>query len=146
MQTSSPAVTTSSPTPSATPVEAQVEAAVRAYYAELTRAVRTSDSRGLKDLMSKGCPCYQSVHIVDDNKRRGRSGPGANIDVKSVKIHDVIAQSAGAVVAYRVRAYDLVDNGGRSVLHIKARDYRVDLSFIAKDEEWILTNSFNLAA
>jgi hypothetical protein len=137
---------TPTPTPSVTPVDQQIEAAVRAYYAELVRATKTNDTTGLTLLVNKACPCYKSVRTIQDNRRRGRSGPAAHITVDKVDPHDLIGITAGAVVAFRAAAYNLVDRQGNVVTHIRARSYRVDLSFVSTDGAWILHNVFNLAA
>jgi hypothetical protein len=146
VKTSTPTVQTTTPTPTPTPVEQQVEDAVRAYYAELVRATQTNDTARLALLVSRGCPCYRSVEIIQDNRRRGRSGPGAAITVERVRAHDVISHTAGALVVFRAAAYDLVDRQGKVVGHVHAKSYRVDLSFVSTDEMWILNNVFNLAA
>ncbi|MGZ4609691.1 MAG: hypothetical protein ACXV2H_05495, partial [Actinomycetes bacterium] len=89
MQTSSPAVTTSAPTRSATPVEAQVEAAVRAYYAELTRAAQTNDTTELKRLLNRTCPCYRAVRVIEAGATRGETTPDAAWHLDRVRVHDV---------------------------------------------------------
>jgi hypothetical protein len=146
--TSTPTVQTSTPTPTptVTPVDQQIAAAVRAYYAELIHATQTNDTTGLTLLVSRACPCYNSVRIIQDNRRRGRSGPAAAITVDQVKPHDVIGITAGAVVAFRAAAYNLVDKRGTVLSRIGARSYKVDLSFVSTNGAWILHNVFNLAA
>lgn len=146
VKSSTPTVESRTPTPSPTPVEQQVEAAVRAYYAELVRAKQTNDTAKLTLLVSKACPCYRSVGIIQDNRRRGRSGPDAQIKVEDVNTHDVIGDTAGAVVAFRAAGYNLVDRKGHVVSRIRARSYKVDLSFVSTNGAWILHNVFNLAA
>ncbi len=146
----SPTPTTSSasptPTPTETPVKQQVKIAIRAYYAELTHAVRTGDSTALKRIVSPRCPCYRSVEVIERNKRQGRTGPSASISVRRVSVHDVAGVTAGAMVSYRVHAYDLVDEHDDVVSHIAARSYHADLSLVHRNAAWILNNVFNLAA
>ena len=146
VETPTPSVQSNTPSPTATPVEQQVEAAVRAYYAELAHATQTNDTTRLSLLLSKGCPCYNSVRIIQDNRRRGRSGPDAQINVVKIDPHDVIGKTAGVVVEIRAATYDLVDKQGDVVSHIRARSYKVDLSFVSTNDAWILHNVFNLAA
>jgi hypothetical protein len=146
VKTPTPTVESSSPTPTETPVDQQVEAAVRAYYAELVRATQTNDTTRLTLLVSRGCPCFKSVRIIKDNRRRGRSGPDAQIKIEDVQPHDVIAKTAGAVVAFQTAPYNLIDRQGNVVSHVRARSYKVDLSFVSTGGVWILHNVFNLAA
>jgi hypothetical protein len=61
--TPTPTSSSASPTPS-TP-EQEIEAAVRAYYAELQRAAQTNDTSVLKTMSTKGCPCYRPVRVID---------------------------------------------------------------------------------
>jgi len=146
VKTPTPTVASSTPAPTPTPVEQQVEVAVRAYYAELTRATQTNDTTKLSLLLSKGCPCYKSVKIIQDNRRRGRSGPDADISVENIEPHDVIGHTAAAIVEIRAATYDLVDTKGNVVSHVRARTYRLDLSFVSTNDAWILHNIFNLGA
>lgn len=134
----------SAPSPTATPVEAQVEAAVRAYYAELARAVRTGETGGLKERVRRSCPCYGSVRSIDRLASKNQSAPKAHIEVSSINVHDVIARSAGAEVSYDVPSYDLVERNGTVVSHIPARRDHVDLSLVSDGGAWMITNVFNL--
>jgi hypothetical protein len=137
---------TSAPTPTATPVEQQVEAAVRAYYAELTRAIRSGDADTLATLSAKTCPCWGSVQGIRKLASKGQRSPKAQIVLRAVKVHDVIARSAGAEVTYHVSSYDLVDSKGAVVTKVPARSDHIDLSLISMQGRWVLTNVFDLEA
>src|SRR3954470_20944028 len=67
--TATPTSTTASPTP--TTPQAQIEAAVRAYYAELTKAAQTLDTTEIAKRSTKGCPCYGVVRGIDEIRRKG---------------------------------------------------------------------------
>lgn len=144
VDTPTPSVQSSTPSPTATPVEEQVEAAVRAYYAELTRAIQTGDTSRLRGMLLKNCPCYGSVSSIDKLAAKNQQAPGAQIDVVGLKAHDVIAQSASAEVSYTVTAYNLIGQGGNVLNHIAARRDHVDLSLIRRDNGWLVANVFNL--
>jgi hypothetical protein len=144
ISTSTPKVTSASPTPTETPVESQVEAAVRAYYAELTKAIATGDTTRLKATMRPSCPCYRSARSIDGLAAKRQRAPDARIKVVEVKVHDVIAKTAGAEVSYDVSAYDLVKAGGSVVSHIPRRQDHVDLSLVIADDSWVVANVFDL--
>jgi hypothetical protein len=140
-----PASTTSTPSPSPTSTEAQIEAAVRAYYAELTRASQTLRTDELKSLVDKNCPCYGSARSIDETSARGESTPQAAWRVRSVRVHDVLGKTAAAEVKYDVSAYEVFNSAGDKVRGFPARTRHVDLSLVYFDDAWILSNVFNLA-
>src|SRR5215203_2157406 len=59
----SPTPTTTSASPD-TPEE-EVEAAVRAYYAELTRAAQTNETEQLRAMVTRRCPCYRPIRVIE---------------------------------------------------------------------------------
>jgi hypothetical protein len=132
------------PSPSATSPEQQVEAAVRTYYAELTKAAQTNDTTRLKQLMDESCPCYGAVRAIDSDATKGRSTPKARWTVVSVNVHDLAGATAAAEVSFDVNAYNLVDKDGTVISRVAARRDRVDLSFGKRQDAWILANVFNL--
>jgi hypothetical protein len=127
-------------------VEQQVEAAVRAYYAELTRAAQTNDTTRLKSMIDKNCPCYRAVRVINAGARRGESTPDAAWTLKSVRVHDITGVAAVAEVKYRVTAYDVISRSGGVVDHIGRRRSHLDLSLIEKSDRWIVANVFDLEA
>ena len=139
-----PPPTTMSPNPSPTSTEAQVEAAVRAYYAELTKASSSNDTSALKRLVQRGCPCYQPITVIDKGAARGERAPDAAWKVKSVRVHDVLGKTAAAEVKYHVTAYDVLDASGKVVTHIGPDNSHLDLSLVESSEGWILSNVFDL--
>ncbi|HEU4911516.1 MAG TPA: hypothetical protein VFV76_06430, partial [Actinomycetes bacterium] len=72
-----PSAASSSAVPTPDTPEEQVEAAVRAYYAELTRAAQTNDTSRLRTMTTKGCPCYRAVKVIENNEAKGRTTPAA---------------------------------------------------------------------
>jgi predicted lipid-binding transport protein (Tim44 family) len=144
VRTSTPSVQSSTPTPTATPVEQQVEAAVRAYYAELTRAAQTNDTSTLKTMLRKSCPCYRAVRVIDTGARQGETTPGAKWTLDSVRVHDITGRAAVAEVNYRVSAYDVLDKSGNVIDHIDTRSNHFDLSLVQSGTPWIVANIFDL--
>ncbi len=141
---SSPTVTTSSPSPTPTSVEAQVEAAVRNYYAELEQAIRTNDTTRLKQLALETCPCYGSVRSIDKAAKEQQQTPDVRITVVKVAVHDVEGKTAAADVAYDVNGYNVLSKDGEVISRVPARKDRLDLSFVRPGEQWLLANVFNL--
>src|SRR4051812_23010987 len=138
-----PTSTTASPTP--TTPEAQIEAAVRAYYAELTRGIQTSNADRLRPLVTKGCPCFNAVTTIETNAAKGRRGPDARVNVHSIRVHDLDGRLALAEVHYDVNAYPLVNEKGQVLSRIPARSDLVDLSVVQnKSGQWIVANVFDL--
>jgi membrane-bound lytic murein transglycosylase MltF len=127
-------------------VEAQVEAAVRTYYGELTRAAQTLRTEELKKLTSQGCPCAGSAKSIDRTRAKNRQIPQAKWRVQRVAVHDVIAKSAGAQVWYTVTAYEVLDSNGRVLDRLPKRVKHVDLSLLNTSQGWILANVFDLGA
>jgi predicted lipid-binding transport protein (Tim44 family) len=142
--TATPTSTTASPTP--TTPEAQIEAAVRAYYAELTRAAQTNDTSKLQELTSRACPCYRPVTVIEAGAKRGETTPEASWSVESLRVHDVDGRSAVVDVKYGVTAYDVLDKDGDVVGSVPARQNHYDLSMVQnRDGHWIIANVFDLA-
>ena len=134
---------TASPTP--TTPEQQVEAAVRNYYAELTRAARTNDTSTLKLLVHKGCTCYRAVRVIDRNRSERERTPDIAIEVTNLNVHDLEAKTAGVEVKTRDGAYDVLDKSGDLLERIPAARTHVDLSMVqSRSGRWIVANSFNL--
>ena len=140
----SPSTTTASPSPTKLTPAQEVEAAVRAYYAELTRAAQTNDTSRLKKLIHKNCPCYGAVRSIDATANRGRTTPDAAWTVREVKVHDVTEGLAGAEVRYTVHAYASRDGSGKVINRFPQQDAHFDLSLVRSDGKWILSNLFNL--
>ena len=86
--TATPTSTTASPTPS-TP-EAQIEAAVRAYYAELTRAAQTNDTeRAADDGDARDAHASRLVRRSKQDADEGSQSPDAAWTFNSIRVHDV---------------------------------------------------------
>jgi hypothetical protein len=136
---------TRTPSPTVTPVEQQVEAAVRAYYAELTHAAQTNDTTRLKTMIVKTCPCYRAIRVIEENRRQGERIPDIAIKLVSVRVHDVVARSASAEVKTEDAPYDVVGRDGKVTDRIKASSTHLDLSLLlTKSGVWVVANFFNL--
>jgi hypothetical protein len=147
VKTSTPTASsaTPTPTPSVTPVDQQIEAAVRAYYAEIVRAARTDDTSTLQTMVAKSCPCYRTVNVIDKNRRQGEQTPKLAIDLQMVTVHDVVAGSGSAEVKTVDSAYDVLDGSGKFVEHIASARTHLDLSLVrTASGAWIVANFFNL--
>ena len=139
-----PTPTTSSPSPTPTTPEAQVEAAVRTYYAEFQQATRTNDASQLKRLLDEACPCYNAVRIIEKNVTEKETTPDVEFSLESVRVHDVFGKTAAAEVRFHVSEYDVLDEDGKVVAHIKEQSNHLDLSLVRSDSRWIVANLFDL--
>ena len=144
VKTPTPSVQSSTPTPTETPVEQQVEAAVRAYYAELTRAAQTNDTSTLKTMLMKSCPCHNAVRILEHNTKVGRTTPDAAFSLHSVKVHDITGKAASAEVRYDVTGYDVLGRDGSVETHVAAQTSHLDLSLLEVGQAWLVANIFDL--
>jgi hypothetical protein len=141
---STPPTTPAPSTPSATSPAQQVEAAVRAYYAELTHAAQTNDTSVLKTLTTKGCPCYRPVRVINAGDKRGETTPDAVWTIDALRVHDIEDSTASAEVKYHVSAYDVI-KAGHVVDHIGAEHNHYDLSLVMQStRSWIIANVFDL--
>lgn len=143
-RTASPTPTTTSASPTPTTVEEQVEAAVRAYYAELTRAAQTNDTTRLKTMVTRGCPCYRPVRVIERGARRGESTPDARWTIRTLRVHDIVGETALVEVRYDVSAYDVVDRSGKVLAHIGKQTSHFDLSLVKGDRGWVIGNLMDL--
>ena len=145
--TPTPRSSSSSPSPSPETVEEQVEAAVRAYYAELTRAAQTNDTSILKTMSTKGCPCYRAVRVIQRNLRQGESTPDAKFALTMVRVHHVDGRTASAEIRTSDSPYDVLNESGRVVDQVAAQSTHLDISYVrGPDGQWIIGNTFNFEA
>ena len=143
---SSPLTATPSSSPAKLTPEQEVEAAVRAYYAELTRAAQTNDTSKLRKLMHKNCPCYRVLRSIDETAREGSSTPDAEWVLREVKLHDVYPGVAGAEVRYTVKPYTALNSAGEVTDSFPQEDAHLDLSLVRANGAWIISNVFDLEA
>jgi hypothetical protein len=134
----------SSPSPTETPVEQQIEATMRAYFEAANEAFRSGSVDNLKDLTAAGCPCRGLARRIQQISADGGRYDGARYDVKDLKVHDVIADSAAVEVLARVPAYKVLKADGTVSQHSKGGKLHTDFSLIRREGEWIITNSFDL--
>ena len=140
--TASPSSPSESPS-SLTP-EQEVEAAVRAYYAELTRAAQTNDTSKLKTMVSTGCPCYEPIRTIERGARRGEITPDAVWTIRLLRVHDVTSGSALAEVKYDVSSYEVLDESGEVLGEVKGQTSHYDLSLVKLPRGWIIGNLIDL--
>lgn len=135
----------SSPSASATGAAADVEAAVRAYYAALTEAARTNRPALLDGLVAAGCPCAAAGKVIKRNVRAGQTTPDAAFVVQSVRPHDIEGDVAVAEVEYRASAYDVLGSSGDVVSSVHAHRSHLDLSLVRSPADaWVIANVTDL--
>ena len=140
-----PTASSSSASPTPATQEQEVEAAVRDYYAELTRAAQTNDTSFLKTMSTEGCPCNRPVRVIEKNGRKGRSAPDASFQVASVRVHDLEDRLALAEVRTVEAAYRVFGADNQVVGRVPARKHFLDLTLVKNDAgRWLINNEFNL--
>lgn len=138
-----PVASPSSATPSATATAstpaAQVEAAARAYFAELTRAGHTGDTRALRALVTPQCGCRDAIGYIEEEHRAGHHFT-TDYRVDAVRVHDVSEAGGSATVTVTYAASQVVDAQGRTVRRLPGvtRAGR-ELGFRREGERWLLT-------
>jgi hypothetical protein len=144
----SPSTSNASPSPSATTPEQQIEAAVRTYYAELTKAAQTQDTSVLATLSTRGCPCFNVVRGIRDARSQGQTSPDASWTVSTVKVSQVKSRTASAEVEYTVSPYDVLKRDGSVQRHFDQQTGHVALSMVRGSDSgpWIIGNLFDLEA
>lgn len=143
-RTATPTTTSASPTPTPTTPEAQIEAAVRAFYAEITRAAATNDPSRLSTMTTDGCPCAVYARGIAKFKKEGKRAVGARWTVKSVRVREVTSEVGQAEVVYVVSAYTVLNSRGELVERFPARQFHLDVSLIKEEHSWIIGNTFGL--
>ena len=114
-----------SPTPSVTASltpEQQVEAAVRAYYAEVNRALSSGQTTQLAMLSHPQCSCRRLVTYISE-KWEGGALRGARYELKLVKAHPPLGGVLSALVSYSVSAYDVLDRSGRVIEQVEGVEF-----------------------
>jgi hypothetical protein len=139
----SPSSTSSSPTP-ATPEE-QVEATMRAYFAEFNEAFKTGDVSDLRGYSTSGCPCRDSADRIEETVAEGGRFEGVHYEVRSIEVHDLEGQTALAEVIAEVPPYKIYDGAGKVSEDSKGGRLHTDYSLVQQDSgEWIIGNSMDL--
>ena len=118
---SSSSPVTPPPSPSATTASAQVEAAVRAYYAAMEAAVhepaRHTDT--LAKLIDPACACHQIVDVLRDEAKKGRHAD-YTLTVKRIAVPDASPSRGTATVTVAQSSGSLYDSSGRVVDKVAA--------------------------
>lgn len=143
-RTASPTPTTTSASPTPTTVEEQVEAAVRAYYAELTRAAQTQETAEFRRHVASGCSCARVADSIERVRKAGKSTPDVAWTVEEIVIKEMRDETAVAEVRYRVAPYEVLDAKGRVLKRYEAQRGHVDLSMVKGSRGWIVGNLFDL--
>jgi hypothetical protein len=140
-----PTAKSTSASPSPMTPEEEVEAAVHAYYAELTRAAQTNDTTVLRTLTTRGCPCFRPVNVIERNEAEGRRTPDASFAVSRLVVHELDGASASVEVKTVETAYRVINRADEVIGRVPARSNHLELSLVRSDKgAWIVANEFNL--
>lgn len=136
-----------SPSASAAPTgtpEAQIEQAVRAYFAALADAAQTGDPRRLEKLLSPTCKCRQQIDYV---KREAAAGHTATTtyEVESIEPSDVTATGGTATVTYSSPKSVVVARSGQKVRTVEALNHvGMVMVFRRAGSTWLIERLVNL--
>ena len=136
--TSAPATATASATTATSPAQ-QIEAAARAYYAELTRAGESGDAAKLRTMIDPKCGCAKSLDYLASEARQGHRFT-TKYRVEAVKTHDVTADAGFATVTLSYAKSAVVDRSGKVVRSLPGEtNAGRDLGFKREGDRWVLT-------
>jgi hypothetical protein len=133
-QTGSP--TAASPQP--TSVQQEVEAAVRNYYAELTRAAGTLDTRQLRRMALTSCSCLGSARAIERVAAKRHRYSAAVWSVRSVRVEEVVGSAALVTVRYVVSAFAVLDRNSRVIERFPRRRATHSLSLVLVEDRWLM--------
>jgi len=131
-----------SPSPSLTP-EAQVEAAVRTYFATVNDAVVSGDTTRLSTLSRPTCQCKAVIDEINAIHAKGHA-ENARFVVQSVAIKEVQGNTAAAEVEYTVPAYRVLDSQNQVVEQATPFDGHDYVSLVQSQAQWLLDSSFDM--
>jgi hypothetical protein len=137
------ASTTSSSTPTPTPTardpRAEVEAFVRAYYAEVNAAAASGNTAALNSYSSLTCGCRRLLEYIRDKWQQGSL---RNVDyrIDNLRVSRIDAGNAEIAAKVRIGAYEVLDRSGRVVERV-AEESGTDLLELARlGDRWIVQN------
>ena len=145
-ETTSPSVTSSTPSPSSTEdLKVVLERVVREYYTEANHALATGDVSRLRTLSIEKCACRQLVSYVE---RRYREGSLRNAKFIVKHIRPYVVKTARAVVQATLDspASEVLDRNGNVTKEIPAEfGIKEDLYLIPRGTGWIVENIVGLS-
>jgi hypothetical protein len=136
--------TTATSTTSPGSVEAEVEAAVRHYFDVATKAFSSGHTAELASLSIPGCGCRKLVDGIKAMNTQGHHAVGIAYIVDTVRVHDVIGDTAAAEVTFHVPPYTELDDSGSEIARHERHDSRDDLSLTRSGSRWLITNAVKL--
>lgn len=134
------APTSAAPSPSATGLTtAELEAAARAYYAVLARALGTSDSALYATVVDRSCGCFTRLAPRLDARRAQGRRSTAKAVVREVVDPQVDGRDTGRVtVVFSEAPATVVDGSGAVVERTTGTPPRQELLFFARREGRLL--------
>jgi hypothetical protein len=133
-----------SPSPSPTP-EAQVDSAVRTYFATANEAIASGDTGKLVSLSRPSCQCRKLVDEIAFIHDRGHAD-GGHFELTSVGVQESQGTTAAAEVQYNVSGYRIIDSQGQVVRQYPAGSGHDLVSLVRQDARWLFDSSVNMKA
>ena len=139
-----PSATSSSAVPLPVTPEEQVEATMIAYFEETNEAFKSGDVSDLRRFSTSGCPCRDAADGIEETIKSGGRFEDLRYEVTSVKVHDVLSDTASAEVKAIVPPYKVYDAAGEVIEESNGGTLHTDFSLVKHGNNWIIGNALNL--
>lgn len=141
--------TTSSPSspsesPSALTPEQEVASTMRAYFDTANAMFKTGDVAALRAFSTSGCPCRKITRSVERVVADGGRYEGTRYDVQSIRVHDIVGETALAEVIAKVAPYKVYAGNGDLIEDSPGGELHTDFSLLKRGDKWIIGNAVNL--
>lgn len=128
--------------PSRTDPKAQVEAAVRAYFAAANTALAEGVTSGLREATADSCGCLALVAAIEKSFSVG-SADGAHWDLINVRANQPEGGVALAAVTYVAAPYKEVDKSGSLIQSYPGHRNEALIQLVFDDGGWLVANFDN---
>jgi len=122
-------------------VAAQAVASVKAYYAEINRAIGTGDTAALRAMSRSSCTCRDLAAAIDDIWAAGRTTVAEVFLTRAFTAHDVYPDVASVDVRYDARGYEWVDKAGRRIKRVAgSTGTTVEVEVVREGGRWLVSH------
>jgi hypothetical protein len=135
---SSTSSSTSTSTPIARDPRAEVEAFVRAYYAEVNRALVSGRTENLARYSTSDCSCRRLIAYIDSKFAGGKTLRNARFELSGFEVIDVTSQRADVGFVISAPAYEVLDGAGRVVERIDSNSAEEVMTLLKRDQSWVV--------
>ncbi|HVF18760.1 MAG TPA: hypothetical protein VNA14_00770 [Mycobacteriales bacterium] len=143
-----PVAAAPSATRSTEQIAAEAVAVVKAYYAEINRAITTGDTTALAAMQTGECACRRLVGAIDETWTAGHTVSEPRVFVPArFEPRDVYPAVASVTVTYATNTYELRDRGGRVVRRIDGRArIQEEIEVVKEGVRWVVSDVRQLSS